>query len=236
MITDFKEEQNKNFKMLIDLDPSDITEFQYKVSPSNRDLFEKEGQETNWISNNYINRCLSGWRLYDVQSRQLWNTWLTKAYETPDVLMASADDIVDYGYITKYSKIIFEKAFSCLFKVGYDRETDFETEVAKKFKDVPEVEAIYVDSYLETKRFQILTSNRKYDDQLMEKLISIEYELKVAYRDMIASFEYIPKVYEQTNEIIRSESKLIYKRGYNVFFVGTSVASEAEREVSEALA
>jgi len=148
----------------------------------------------------------------------------------------STDDIVDYGYTKMCSKDIFEDVFSCSFEVEKDRETELESEVAKKFKDVPEVEAIYVDLYLDSRRFQILTSNSKYDDELMEKLLTIEYEMKIAYRDITTSFEYIPRIYENTNEIVSSRSKLIYRRGYNVVFVGTSMAGETEREVSEAIA
>jgi len=154
-----------------------------------------------------------------------------------DALTATTtDDIVDFGYVKISSKSIYESAFFCLFEAGYDRQTEFELEVVKKFKDVPEVEAIYLDLYLERKGFQILTSNDKYDDDLMDKLLAVECDIKFLHRDTLASFEYIPHIYEQTNEVIRSGSKLIYKRGYDVVLVSALMASGAEREISEAVA
>ena len=135
-----------------------------------------------------------------------------------------------------FSKEVFESVFSCSFGAERDRGTELESRVAKKFKDVPEVEAIYVDLYLDSKRFQILTSNSRYDDELMEKLLAIEFELKIEYRDITTSFDYIPRIYKSISEIVSGRSKLIYRRGYNVVFVGSFVAGATEREVSEAIA
>jgi len=230
------QEQNGYFKLVVDRGLSDIAGNQYGESIFNLDTVARERQETHMFSSNYIGKCLSGWILYEVQSKGIWDAWLGKTYETDDILAASTDDIVDYGYIKMCSKGIFEDVFSCSFEMEQDRATELESEVAKKFKDVPEVEAIYVDLYLDSRRFQILTSNSRYDDELMDKLLTIEYDMKIAYRDITTSFEYIPRIYENTNEIVSSRSKLIYRRGYNVVFVGTSMAGEAEREVSEAIA
>lgn len=230
------QEQNGYFKLVIDRGQSDIAGHQYMESIFNVDAVARERQETYMFPSNYISKCLSGWTLYEIQSKWLWDAWLSKTYETDAIVTASTDDIVDYGYIKICSKGVFEDVFSCSFEVEQDRATGLESEVAKKFKDVPEVEAIYIDLYLDSRRFQILTSNRKYDDQLMDKLLTIEYEMKIAYRDITTSFEYIPRIYENTNEIVSSKSKLIYKRGYNVVFVGTYMAGETEREVSEAIA
>lgn len=230
------QEQNGYFKLVIDGGPSDIAGHKYITSIFNVDAVARERHEADRFSSNYICKCLSGWTLYELQGKQLWEAWLSKAYQTHDILTASTDDIVDYGYIKMCSKGIFEDVFSCSFEVEHDRATELESKVAKNFKGVPEVEAIYVDLYLDSRRFQILTSNSKYDDELMEKLLAIEYELKIAYRDITTSFEYIPRIYENINEIVSSRSKLIYRRGYNVVFVGTSMASETEREVSEAIA
>ena len=234
--TNSAQEQNEYFKLVIDQGMSDIAGHQYMTSIFNVDAVERERQKTHSFSSNYMSNCLSGWIIYEVQSKRIWDAWLGKTYVTNDILTASTDDIVDYGYIKMSSKSIFEDVFSCYFEEGQDRETELESEVAKKFKGVLEVEAIYVDLYLDSRRFQILTSNSKYDDELMEQLLAIEYEMKIAYRDITTSFEYIPRIYENTNEIVSSRSKLIYRRGYNVVFVGTSMAGETEREVSEAIA
>ena len=228
-------EQNECFKPVFDQGLSDITGYQYQTNIFNVAAVGREWQETHRFSSNYISKCLSGWILYKDQNKRLWDAWLSNIYIAHDILIASTDDIVDYLDIKMYSKGIFEDVFSCSFEAEQDRATELESEVAKKFKGAPEVEAIYVDLYLDSRRFQILTSNSKYDDELMDKLLTIEFELKTVYKDITTSFEYIPRVYEHTNEIIGSRSKVIYRRDYNVDFLWTYMAGETEREVSEAI-
>ena len=101
----------------------------------------------------------------------------------------------------------------------FEPETTLELDVAKLFKEMPDVQSIYTDKNLNRKRFLIMTPNGKYDDALMDKLLSIEHELRLSHTEIAASFVYIPKLLESADEIVSRDSKLLYERGYDVIFV-----------------
>jgi hypothetical protein len=115
-----------------------------------------------------------------------------------------------------------------------DTEEELELDVIRKYMLIPQVMLIYTDEYQERKRFLIFTSNNKYDDSLMEILLSNEYEIRLAFASIPASFEYIPRLADVTNEIVPQDAKLIYKRGYDVFLTSSYMAGWSQREVSKA--
>jgi len=179
-----------------------------------------------------MNQCLTMWNLYNNQRGHIRDVLFSRKPRT----ITSVDEIIDFNHLDNSLRASMESVLACWRSSIGDPETAFELEVVKRFKDIPEVELIYVDMYLENHRFQIFTSNNKYDDELMDKLLEIEFELKSLERDLPFRFEYIPRIYGNINEITRSGSKLIYKRGFNVFFGGPSLAGTKEREFSEAVA
>lgn len=183
------------------------------------------------FSRTYFVNCLVGWYWYDAQSRQLWSTLLGQQQA---IQLATADEIIDLVYANRLSSSAIEQAFVCWQGAMFEPETTLELDVAKLFKEIPDVQSIYADKYLNRKRFLILTSNEKYDDALMDKLLSVEHELRLSHAEIAASFVYIPKLLESADEIVSRDSEIIYERGYDVIFVGSLMASGTEREASQA--
>ena len=63
-----------------------------------------------------------------------------------------------------------------------------------------------------------MTPNEKYDDALMDKLLSIKHELRLSHTEIAAGFVYIPKPLESAGEIVSRDSKLLCERVYGVIF------------------
>ena len=108
--------------------------------------------ETEWVagfSESYLGNCAAGWYLYDVQSQELWDTLLGRQYA---LQVTIADDVIDVGYVNRLSRFAIEQALVCWHWGRFDPEADLELEVVKRFKDVAEVQEIYTDIYLNSKR------------------------------------------------------------------------------------
>ncbi|MGB5925209.1 MAG: hypothetical protein WBH01_03850 [Dehalococcoidia bacterium] len=176
------------------------------------------------------------WQGCTVHQRQRheWCDYVLK--EKNDLVVVEMDDIIDTEYANLSSRNYVEKALYYFLGPVEEKEEELELEVVKRFKELDEVELIYADIYMESERFKIFTSNTRYDDDLMDKLLGIEFELRSIYRDSFPRFEYIPRIYDSIDEIVRRGSKLIYKRGYYVILGGSSLAGRKERETSEAVA
>jgi len=188
---------------------------------------------TTRLSGSYFAKSLAAWYSYDAQSQQLWGTLLGRQQAMEVV---SIDEIIDIGYANHLSSSAIERAFVGWRGAAFEPETALELDVVKLFKEITDVQSIYTDEYLNRKRFLILTSNEKYDDTLMDQLLSVERELRLSHAEIAASFVYVPKLWESADEIVPRDSKLIYERGYDVKSVGPLVASGTERETSQATA
>lgn len=125
-----------------------------------------------------------------------------------------------------YSQITFES-----------RREEAESEVIRLFCAVEKVLKIYSSQYDESAvHFQILTSNNKYDRDLMMKMLDLEYELGHNYKDIALSFDYIPKVYDYEKDIVVKYSKCIYKKNIgfkNEFITSALTASAPQQTTSE---
>jgi len=181
----------------------------------------------------YVCNCWLGWQLYEAQKQ---NFWVHVVKEDYALAVVATDEIIDAQYAESWSKNSIERLLYCFAEPLASKEEELELEVAKRFKGLDEVELIYVDVYMEDKRFKIFTSNTRYDDQLMDRLLEVECDLKSMYRDSLPRFEYVPRIYDRIDEVIRKGSKLIYRRGYHVVFSSSSLASSKKREISEAIA
>jgi len=81
-----------------------------------------------------------------------------------------------------------------------------EEKIVEVFKVIPEVDSIY---YLPaSKKIIILTNNKTYDDELMDRLLNIEYELHNDFE--LIEFRYIPTIL--SNGTISAYVKLLYKK------------------------
>lgn len=180
----------------------------------------------------YFDTCLLvSWSLHLQHSRQLWETW-TSEYQAFQA--ATADALISFGYADRFSLREIQLSLACPPPPIVDKEAEIELEVAKSFKQVPEVQSIYTDFYLGGKKFLILTSNEAYDDALMDKLLLIEREILLSHPRDLPSFAYIPRLFALDEEAVPRDSKLIYKRNYDVIIGSPLVAGGTKREAGQA--
>lgn len=91
-------------------------------------------------------------------------------------------------------------------------EFPIERRVIGVFGGIEQVFSIYTDEYLERKRFLILTTNEKYDDELMNRLLIAERDIRLQFKDVPLSFEYIPKLLDALGQVLNPNVKLIWSR------------------------
>lgn len=100
-----------------------------------------------------------------------------------------------------------------LFQVQKEPKiSEIELIIANAFKDIDEVRAIYTQKYRQELQVIVLLSIEKYDDNLMYKLLNIEYDLQKENRDPLLAFSYIPKVYINKREVLHPNASLIFER------------------------
>jgi len=92
------------------------------------------------------------------------------------------------------------------------REFPIERRVIGVFGGIEQVFSIYTDEYLERKRFLILTTNEKYDDELMNRLLIAERDIRLQFEDVPLSFEYIPKLLDALGQVLNPNVRLIWSR------------------------
>jgi hypothetical protein len=200
--------------------------------------YDIKDQYTSRFNIEYIKNCLIGWNTVanQINNLQFFSFQRSKRWaqtSTSDI-KTSIDEIIGLSYANSIAKKYIWEVFNCEPELRRDTEEELELDVIRKYMLIPQVMLIYTDEYQERKRFLIFTSNNKYDDSLMEILLSNEYEIRVAFASIPASFEYIPRLADVTNEIVPQDAKLIYKRGYDVFLTSSYMAGWSQREVSKA--
>jgi hypothetical protein len=224
-----REEQDDYVGMLssIILDASSSRPFEYSsLALLWRKLFSEEYKRN-------LSNCWYDWKIHERQTHECCDYVMKEKH---DLVVVEVDDIIDAEYANLSSRNCMEQVLYYFLGPVKEKEEELELEVVKRFKGLDEVKLIYVDTYMESKIFKIFTSNTRYDDELMDKLLEIEFELRSIYRDSFPRFEYIPRIYNSIDEIVRKGSKLMYKRGYYVILGGSSLAGRKERETSEAVA
>ena len=108
---------------------------------------------------------------------------------------------------------------------GGEESSEFhiERKVIGVFEGIEQVFSIYTDEYLQRKRFLILTTNEKYDDELMNRLLVAERDIRLKFKDVPLSFEYIPRLIECLGQISNPDVRLIWSRSLD----GVSTSSSA---------
>lgn len=96
--------------------------------------------------------------------------------------------------------------------VQLSQREDEELSIAIMLKNIKEVTAIYTQRYRSELQIIVFLNTEKYDNELMYKLLDIEYMLHNQFRDPLLAFSYIPKVQTNIREIIHPSAKLIYER------------------------
>jgi hypothetical protein len=93
-----------------------------------------------------------------------------------------------------------------------DNEEELKNNIINAFKQIDEVESIYMQKYTYEWKVIILLNNTKYDDKLLDKLLDIEYNLQNRDEDPLLDFSYIPKIYNNKWDILHPSSLLIFER------------------------
>lgn len=91
-------------------------------------------------------------------------------------------------------------------------ELHIERKVIVVFEGIEQVFSIYTDEYLQRKRFLILTTNEKYDDELMNRLLTSERDIRLQFNSVPLSFEYIPKILDALGQVLNPNVRLIWSR------------------------
>lgn len=131
-----------------------------------------------------------------------WSMYSTVLTEHPEMIVVEA---ITAGSIFT---IIHD-----LFQVQKELKTaEIELIIANAFKDIEELTAIYIQRYRQELQVIVLLSIERYDDELMYKLLNIEYDLQKENRDPLLAFSYIPKVYINKRDILHPNALLIFER------------------------
>jgi hypothetical protein len=98
-------------------------------------------------------------------------------------------------------------------KPGLDLPVDAGWLVLIYFAQMRAVEAIYQDDIESVVLFWIFTSNEKYDDALMDQLLSRENRILDTYPGTSIAFRYLPSAACQNHrEVVGNTATLIFKR------------------------
>jgi len=126
-----------------------------------------------------------------------------------------------------YTQVVFES-----------KREEIESLISGLFSSLAQVSKVFSFVYNdEALHFQILTSNVKYDRDLMMHLLSLEYEIGHSYRGIDLSFDFIPRIYESESEVVVDDARLIYHKEEKVkryeFITRSSSASESQQTTWE---
>jgi len=110
---------------------------------------------------------------------------------------------------------------------GEEESSEFriERKIIGTFEGIGQVFSIYTDEYLQRKRFLILTTNEKYDDELMDRLLVAERDVRLQFKDVPLSFEYIPRLIESLDQIFNPNVRLIWSRNLDGVSTGSFTTS-----------
>jgi len=85
-------------------------------------------------------------------------------------------------------------------------------EIAKKFRRVKEVKSIYVQRYGEELQIFVLVSVEKYNDDLMDKLLDMEYDIRKMFPELVFEFFYPPARVSEKKDFIHPQAECIFSR------------------------
>jgi hypothetical protein len=152
-----------------------------------------------------IRRCL--------EPIDLFNRQLTTTLET----MQEEVFPLDSGTLIRWLEFSTKAEESSEFRI--------ERRVIGVFEGIEQVFSIYTDEYLGRKRFLVLTTNEKYDDELMNRLLVAERDIRLQFKDAPLSFEYIPKLLDALGQVLNPNVRLIWSRSLDGISTGSFTTS-----------
>ncbi len=91
-------------------------------------------------------------------------------------------------------------------------EREVKWAIIEKFKNIEKVTAIYIQEYRRELQVIILLGIEEYDDELMDDLLDLEYDLHQEFHDPALSFSYIPRIYANRHDVVHPKALLIFER------------------------
>lgn len=89
---------------------------------------------------------------------------------------------------------------------------EIELVIANRLKNINQVVAIYTQHYRAELQVVVFLNTEMYDNDLMYKMLDIEYELQKRFGEQLLAFSYIPRVSENRREVVSKSAKLIYEK------------------------
>jgi len=89
---------------------------------------------------------------------------------------------------------------------------EIELEVVNRLRCIEQVIAIYTQKYHSELQIVVFLNTDKYDNELIHRMLDIEYELQKQFRDPLLAFSYIPNVYENRRAVVSKTANLIYEK------------------------
>jgi hypothetical protein len=83
--------------------------------------------------------------------------------------------------------------------------------IVHKFSKIERVKSIYVQRYRRELQIFVLLLVDKYDADLMDKLLDIEYEIRKMFPDIVFQFFYPPAGISEKKDFIHPQAECIYK-------------------------
>lgn len=84
--------------------------------------------------------------------------------------------------------------------------------IAREFSQIEKVQSIYVQKYREEVQIQILLSVTQYDNELMDNLLDIEYDIRKRYTEIVFEFFYPPAGISDKKDFVHPQAYCIYSR------------------------
>lgn len=84
--------------------------------------------------------------------------------------------------------------------------------ISTKFSKIEKVKSIYVQRYREEFQIHVLLSINQYDDDLMDTLLDIEYDIRKMFPEMVFEFFYPPAGISEKKDFIHPQAECIYMR------------------------
>jgi len=84
--------------------------------------------------------------------------------------------------------------------------------ISRKFSKIKKVKSIYVQRYREEIQILVLLSTNQYDDDLMDTLLDIEYDIRKMFPEIVFEFFYPPAGISEKKDFIHPQAECIYMR------------------------
>jgi hypothetical protein len=142
------------------------------------------------------------WRKEDIQIIKnwldIWEREITKKYVSLDISLIIQKHIKLFWHPLRQREKSEKLKQQALFFI------------VEKFSKIKKVKSIYVQRYREELQIFVLLFGDKYDADLMDKLLDIEYEIRKMFPDIVFQFFYPPAGISEKKDFIHPQAECIY--------------------------